>query len=608
MAVQRHGAYDENGWHIEEIPTSRDDDHQQVERPPSYDHEPGRPPVGDGFEHGDLNQVIKSGSVLLNPGAHPLKKIEHAIKGGQAAGRMLGKARQQVAVNEKTPQKRPSDKQPGPPQKRRPDEHSQGGQEGPSQGRQDSNESGSGEVMSVEQSGDPGTENVTGGTLVGGGLRQGSTSSTRSAKVGYSYTVPKKHTWAIKMDQENYQPKIITTNVPDSLNHATVALKSRWYEVPDNEITFYLDKADIEYIRSCGRYFKIKQAGWRIIKSDVVTINTRTDAGSQSMLQTQWQPSLGVSQPTDCLPFGRARYWSDENGVLDTSPNNTFDKAYGKCGNAHNGVPTYLPKIEWYLQNRTQRNADTGDMSGDLLLSSNLASAGVYEHIDILWNCMTEYEMSHPGAIGARKQCMPGTRTFYRGPYGTFAKPTQANEPYTDDDVDILQGMVKNYQKHGKQRNWYPRTTSINSPAAKGFPFHSGSVQKSLHMEMIGPDPWDLSTQYRNNLDAYMPHMEITNPPTFICLNRLPKIPNQSFEIVLLIEFESYITIEVDVPMLFPFNNAMQGSLSTTWHGDNRKYMVQNDKISSVRTEVDYSTVRTVHCGLNHLEKVGATP
>lgn len=561
--------------------TSRDDDHIPVDRPKSFDA-PGQGWDKDSGEtHNQVNKVFQHGSIVLNPKAPIGSRIKSAVEAGKAAGQLMNKAREAVApyrTPQKTPQKQISKpEQPGPPQK-------QGERSNPTNKRpreeDDSAEDNAAEEISMEV--DPEPKSAAGGTIVGGGLRQGSSSSTRNAKINTTFTIPKKHTWVIKMDQNNYKP----TTVGEVTGNHTIRLDSRWYEVPDNEIAFYLDHVEIDYLRRTGRYFKIKDAHWKIRKTDVVTINTRSDTGTQAVLQTQWQPSLGVSQPLECLPFSRVRNWADELGgslVVD----NKFECVHGKSGNAHNGVPTYLPKITWVMQ---QREGYTGSTASDPLNTMNPGGTRAVEHIDVLFNCMTEYEMMHTEPIGARKQCMPGWRTFHKGPYSAFLGP--GTTAALTSQQKIARAMVEDYYRFSKQRDWHPRVMTMPKTDWSA-PYTQNATYKPLFTELIGPDPWDVAGQFVNNMDEFQPHMEMTNPPTFICLNRLPKIANQNFEIVLLIEIDSSITIEVDVPMIFPFNGGSYGVSDSSWHGDNRKFMTQNDVVGYVSNDQQLGYTRT---------------
>lgn len=426
----------------------------------------------------------------------------------------------------------------------------------------------------MENQPDPAQPNGSsaGGTMVGGGLRQGSSHRTRTNGIETSFTVTKSHTYIIEMDANDYTTKLDY----DSSRNSVLRLKSRWYEVPDNEIAFYLDRAEVTHMLSCGRYYSIDAAGWTIRKADVMTSNERSDTPQvQANLQTQWQPTIGISRPTSCLPPWRSRTWRKPDGSSETVDNG-YNVVSAVCGNAHMGSPQYLPKIEWQLN--IFRGVGLDKLSADARFrNSNNTHPATDPHVDILYNCMEEYEMNHQQPIIIEKRPMRAWRTQYKMPLGVhgwnFEAFATADENSKDYGPESYLRKRANYApgaKHISYENGYPGITTPND--------------NFLHA--IGPDPWDYSRNYRNQSDLFAPHTgKFENPPTFICVNRLPKIQNSTYTVRIILEIDSMIRINFSTPVIFPYQPAPQGHFDQIYHGDNREVMNVNDVVSNTHTE-----------------------
>lgn len=420
--------------------------------------------------------------------------------------------------------------------------------------------------MDIDDEVDPmaqGTTGTQGGTVVGGGLRD----STVGKEFGNSYqsthTIKKRHTWLIKMHSEDYVP------VRSGGAVQQIALDTRLYEVPDNEVGFYMDRADIDFCQDQGRYWKIQKACWKIDKADVITLNSRSDAaGTQTLLQTQWQPALRVYKPSRDLPPGRSRNWINTSGSTVIT-DNSYDFALLKCGLAHSGTPTYLPKITFQLLDRS----NAGDNVDPLHYNNNNTVATGAEGNLEPFQSYTEYEMAHAGTLMFDKRCHKFTRAMYNMPYGIISRTGEKRQvqPFNN-------SLVQDYDSQLTRRNIEPFATEI---AINGTPVTFPAVEnaKPWWWQTIGPDQWETNKQWRNNADQYYPHMtdRFDNPPTFLAMNRLPEVVNGMFEVLLMLEMSSEIVVEFDTPVLFPYNLSPVGSFDTTWHGDNRIFYYQND-------------------------------
>lgn len=424
-------------------------------------------------------------------------------------------------------------------------------------------------------SGDP-RSGGSGGTMVAGGMRVANSISSRSNGYSASNVVRKKHTWMIYMDQKDYKPVMTLAGG----NQQYVILESRWHEVPDNEVAFYCDRADLSYMNSCGRYLRITGAGWRITKADVITVNDRSDGTTATAsLQSQWQPSISVARPLECMPTTRQRFWRDASSwTLQATADNSWDRTYHEAGAAHMGSPRFLPKCVFYMSLSRFASANAPDVGADVLWANNNNNDSD-GHFDPFYYCCTEYEMG--------TTVPPIVKSPYKGYRGRYRSPFA---PFTDSPVDDVKTVevTKNFTYGDKRRNVHPHVSTFSKTAA-AFPWQ-GSVYRSPHTELVGPDPFDIRFQFRNDRDEYMPHLNgLPNAPCFLAINRLPGVPNQSFQVCVMLEIESELHFTHDTPILFPFNHLPTGTSSSRWSGDNRCISYLNDA-TNITTSGDITT------------------
>lgn len=414
---------------------------------------------------------------------------------------------------------------------------------------------------------------------ISGGLRDGVVQSSSNQPITCTHTFRKKHTWMIKMDPDNYQPVIQTS--------FQTTLKSRWYELPTNEVGFYVDRAEWDHVMECSRYFKITHASTRFKKCDVITINDSVAGQTSASLHSQWQPALCISRPKECLPAGRSRVWSSQDSST-TKEDNSFAYSWAQCGLAHMGSPTFLPKVTWQLGKEYQLS--------NLITPENFAVSQIYTsnspilagHYDILWPCHTQFEMAAAGGLTIDQRPMPAWRSAHDNPFVTWAYGYRTTNDISQNQIPNQVEEISDYRTNRVKRKCNPM---IESEVAVEDESGAEYIVNRLPIDrqVIGADPWMLSHQWRDSSDRFLPHMsDSVNGPVFIAFNRLPKIANQQFTVIGLIELDTELTVEMQTPFLFPFNPKQRGgydSIRPKWSGDSRNFMVMNNCLQNLANE-----------------------
>lgn len=505
-----------------------------------------------------------------------IQKTGDGISGGLVH---VGELIQNYAKGEKTPQKRPAAEQPGPPRKQPPTQ-----QEAPPVGghvpaaimEDDQMEQGASAEAEARQGG---TGQMS--TMISGGLRKQESYGPITNKFSHNLNITKRHNWVLKQDQSLHAPKYSTAGT-----QATTTLSSRWFEVPDNEMSFYLDRAELDFLENAGRYYRIKSASWQITAADVILKTTTTPGGTvpQTTIATGWQPRLLVARASNCIPPMRERYWSDLLGNRAAASDNTFNAGKIFCGVAHSGVPTYLPQIQWHLRAAkvmTSATATTAPPAeeADLLYYSNDPTQEV-GHLDILNLCHAEFEM---GAVVPPfiKKPYKMWRCSRRGPFNAnlVQQSNNTSAPQGDNQVPHqctypaqprnrsalchrnLEGNL-NYKTYRNVNAWFPTENRY----------------EDLWSQVIGPDKY-IVHQFKDSHDNYFPHLTngIENPATFLAMNLLPRAANSVYQYEMMLTITSHIEIEMETPFHFAYNPGAFGSPTTNWSGDDRLYWMQNN-------------------------------
>lgn len=441
----------------------------------------------------------------------------------------------------------------------------------------------------------PGASGGTGGAvLASGGLRSGPTSSTRTHAFNNTVEIEKTHTYLIRAFDTQRQPKFNSAGT-----EGNVSLSTDWYEVPDNSLGFYTSKADIEMILKHNRYWKIKDAVWMIEKGDLFTVQT-TGTTTKSV-SSQWQPAIKIANSWDCIPRMRNRYWTNDG--VDEYLDNTFARVYDIAGQAQQGNPQWLPRVEFIL-----RDVYVNGIGIPTLLmpnTSNNAISGATAipfaetHLDILNNCHTVYEQTYTGVIGNIKKPAHFTRAIGSSPYWS-RKMIGATAP-TDTNLQ-KQKTTDLMQKQYINRTSERLTHNLNSSRSATF-FTGGTNADEIinpYNELIGFEPNLIDSNYMNSYDQYKPHFEahMDNKPCFIALSKPPQIGTNT-EWIYQLTIKTVIAIELTTPILFPFDSPIpqitgQGTSDNAYvsigyfrgyHGDNRMIHVRDNIASVVHTE-----------------------
>lgn len=434
-----------------------------------------------------------------------------------------------------------------------------------------------------------------GAVIASGGLRTNNIFTQRSNTAYSTLKVRKTHHYKIRAHTEKRTPAVIENrNAPGF--YTEVQLETDWYELPSNTLGFYCDAAELHHLQNSGTYWRVKDAAWLIKKGDLFTVNTAGD--NVKAIQSQWQPALRVADDTACIPPTRNRLWTNDNNV--EAIDNSYDKVFAVCGQARQGFPQWLPRIKFTLKEASGHQTDVIEPAVGLVVpySGNLRDTG--GHLDILRNCIKEYEQTFPNPIGNIMRPFPFWRCTQASPFQTFDYQTliSGQAPVGGPRQQIFNVETNDFSSTMTMRP-YDRFTKSSLYPTKAT---DSAIVAPMHRELVGPNTFYASQQYRNQFDGFFPHItpEALNKPTFFSLSKPPDL-GQNTDWAYLMEIETEITFELETPLLNPFNNntpeidfstgATINTKAQWWGGDNRVVYFKNDVLGESVSGLNYEKI-----------------